>query len=205
MQHMKPFKTGTGASLFFFFVRRKCEHATHEALQNGHRVVIDRTNIDEHQRSHWLRIARECRVPAAATAALLLQVDVQTCKFFLFYLFIYFCIFMLYLCFKWTFRNARIVKGSSLYHRDLYSYYTNLNIITKLISFGQGTSKAALSTTEICIVNKTLHSKEICIVNKTLHSNLHSKYTLQGKVHIHYMLCICYTVDSKYTLSKQLN
>jgi hypothetical protein len=94
----------------FFFVRRKCEHATYEALQNGHRVVIDRTNIDAHQRSHWLRIARECRVPAAATAALLLQVDVQTCKFTLFYLFFIFCIFMLYLCFKWTFRNARIVK-----------------------------------------------------------------------------------------------
>ena len=130
-----------------------------------------------------------------------------TCRHasFFYFLFCFFCIFMLYLCFKWTFRNARIVKGSSLYHRDLYSYYTNLNIITKLISFGQGTSKAALSTTEICIVNKTLHSKEICIVNKTLHSNLHSKYTLQGKVHIHYMLCICYTVDSKYTLSKQLN
>ena len=43
--------------------RRKCEHATQEALHNGYRVVIDRTNIDEHQRSHWLRIARQCRVP----------------------------------------------------------------------------------------------------------------------------------------------
>ena len=43
--------------------RRKCEHATREALRAGGKVVIDRTNIDEHQRLHWLRIARQCRVP----------------------------------------------------------------------------------------------------------------------------------------------
>ena len=47
--------------------------------------------------------------------------------------------------------------------------------------------KAALSTTEICIV-----------------TTLHSKYTLHSKVHIHYILCVCYTLYSKYTLSKQL-
>lgn len=60
--------------------RRKCEHASQEALKNGYNVVIDRTNIDETQRSHWLRIARECRLPGTAVAALFLSISVKTCK-----------------------------------------------------------------------------------------------------------------------------
>ena len=50
------------------------------ALQNGERVVVDRTNIDASQRAHWLRIARENRLPPAAVVAVLLEVHVQTAK-----------------------------------------------------------------------------------------------------------------------------
>ena len=60
--------------------RRKCENAVHVALQNGERVVVDRTNIDASQRAHWLRIARENRLPPAAVVAVLLEVHVQTAK-----------------------------------------------------------------------------------------------------------------------------
>ena len=60
--------------------RRKCEHAAYLALNGGRSVLIDRTNFDEDQRKHWLRIAEKCRVPAAATAAVFLKVDIDTCK-----------------------------------------------------------------------------------------------------------------------------
>ena len=60
--------------------RRKCEHAAHRALNSGRSVLIDRTNIDDLQRSHWLKIASACRVPTAATAAVFLDVDIDTCK-----------------------------------------------------------------------------------------------------------------------------
>ena len=60
--------------------RKKCEHAARLALNSGRRVLIDRTNIDVHQRSHWVKIARQCRVPTAATAAVFLDVDIRTCK-----------------------------------------------------------------------------------------------------------------------------
>lgn len=60
--------------------RRKCEHAVKRALEDGQHVVVDRTNIDQHQRSHWLRIGRKMRLPPAAVAAVMLDVDVNTCK-----------------------------------------------------------------------------------------------------------------------------
>ena len=44
----------------------------------GDKVVIDRTNIDAHQRSHRLAIASDAGLPAAA--AVLLQVSKLTCK-----------------------------------------------------------------------------------------------------------------------------
>ena len=60
--------------------RKKCEHAARLALDSGRRVLIDRTNIDAHQRSHWVNIAREYSVPNAAIAAVCLDVDIDTCK-----------------------------------------------------------------------------------------------------------------------------
>ena len=60
--------------------RRTCEQKAELALAQGARVVIDRTNFDQQQRSHWLRIARKRGVPAAATAAVFLDVDIGTCK-----------------------------------------------------------------------------------------------------------------------------
>ncbi len=60
--------------------RGKCERAARRALDSGSSVLIDRTNIDHLQRSHWLKIAFECRVPTAATAEVFLDVDIDTCK-----------------------------------------------------------------------------------------------------------------------------
>ncbi len=50
------------------------------ALRQRRSVLIDRTNIDKGQRSHWLEIAREYSVPKAAIAAVFLNVHIDTCK-----------------------------------------------------------------------------------------------------------------------------
>jgi hypothetical protein len=50
------------------------------ALKEGRSVLINHTNFDQKQRKHWLRIARQCSVPQAATAAVFLDVDIDTCK-----------------------------------------------------------------------------------------------------------------------------
>ncbi len=57
--------------------RKECEKQTASALQQGRSVIIDRTNFDKQQRSHWLRIAGNHR---AAATALYLDVDIDTCK-----------------------------------------------------------------------------------------------------------------------------
>jgi hypothetical protein len=57
-----------------------CEQAADLALAQGRSVLIDRTNFDQQQQSHWLRIARKRGVPAADTAAVFLDVDICTCK-----------------------------------------------------------------------------------------------------------------------------
>ena len=46
----------------------------------GDKVVIDRTNIDAHQRSHWLAIANDAGLPADVVVPVLLQVSNLTCK-----------------------------------------------------------------------------------------------------------------------------
>ncbi len=38
--------------------RQECEALVHQHLKSGRRVVVDRTNIDEQQRSTWIRIAQ---------------------------------------------------------------------------------------------------------------------------------------------------
>jgi hypothetical protein len=38
--------------------RQECEACVHQYLKEGRRVVVDRTNIDEQQRSTWIRIAQ---------------------------------------------------------------------------------------------------------------------------------------------------
>ena len=43
-------------------------------------MVIDRTNIDEAQRAHWLRLARRAGVPCDGTAALWIDHDPALCK-----------------------------------------------------------------------------------------------------------------------------
>lgn len=39
--------------------RRKVERKARECLAQGYSICIDRTNFDEQQRAHWVRIARE--------------------------------------------------------------------------------------------------------------------------------------------------
>lgn len=39
--------------------RKEVEARTHEALQRGANVLVDRTNIDATQRSHWIQIANQ--------------------------------------------------------------------------------------------------------------------------------------------------
>jgi predicted kinase len=57
--------------------RKECEKQAARALQQGRSVLIDRTNFDKQQRSHWLRIAGNHR---AAATAVYLDVDIDTCK-----------------------------------------------------------------------------------------------------------------------------
>jgi predicted kinase len=57
--------------------RKECEKQAARALQQGRSVLIDRTNFDNQQRSHWLRIAGSHGV---AATAVYLDVDIDTCK-----------------------------------------------------------------------------------------------------------------------------
>ena len=57
--------------------RKECEKQAARALQQGRSVLIDRTNFDNQQRSHWLRIADSHSV---AATAVYLDVDIDTCK-----------------------------------------------------------------------------------------------------------------------------
>uniref|UniRef100_A0A7S1HDT8 Uncharacterized protein n=1 Tax=Hemiselmis andersenii TaxID=464988 RepID=A0A7S1HDT8_HEMAN len=60
--------------------RQECEHACWAALEEQQRVVVDRTNIDEVQRSHWVGIARKTRVPQNGIVCLSFNVHPDVCK-----------------------------------------------------------------------------------------------------------------------------
>ncbi|TIB21796.1 hypothetical protein E3P89_02478 [Wallemia ichthyophaga] len=57
--------------------RRSVEKLVRQTLSTGLNVIVDRTNIDIKQRSHWTRIAAEF---GAVTQSLSLEVSYQVCK-----------------------------------------------------------------------------------------------------------------------------
>ena len=60
--------------------RAACEEAAAGALREGARVVVDRTNIDAEQRAHWLRLARQHRLPDSAAACVVLSAPRAECE-----------------------------------------------------------------------------------------------------------------------------
>jgi predicted kinase len=60
--------------------RQDCEAAVFRSLSAQQRVVVDRTNIDQVQRSHWLGIARKLRMPENSIACLSFNVPLAVCK-----------------------------------------------------------------------------------------------------------------------------
>ncbi|WFD01720.1 hypothetical protein MOBT1_000396 [Malassezia obtusa] len=66
--------------------RRAVVHArAREALEAGHHVVIDRTNIDYRQRAEWLLLANEFRAahpegPAVRTCLVFLDTPAEECR-----------------------------------------------------------------------------------------------------------------------------
>lgn len=56
--------------------RQKCIDECHRALASGESVVIDRTNIDRSQRSHWINLASYYGVKAKAVY---LEADIDEC------------------------------------------------------------------------------------------------------------------------------
>jgi len=57
--------------------RVRCIDACREALSSGKSVIIDRTNIDVKQRSHWIKLGKEYNV--SILRAIYLEADPEEC------------------------------------------------------------------------------------------------------------------------------
>ncbi|GIL68459.1 hypothetical protein Vafri_21736 [Volvox africanus] len=60
--------------------RRSCEDSMRMALCAGQHIVIDRCNHTEAQRSHWIRLSKECGIGGISLIALQLLLPLEICK-----------------------------------------------------------------------------------------------------------------------------
>ncbi|GLI59676.1 hypothetical protein VaNZ11_001616 [Volvox africanus] len=60
--------------------RRSCEESMRMALRAGQHIVIDRCNHTEAQRSHWIKLSKECGIGGISLVALQLLLPLEICK-----------------------------------------------------------------------------------------------------------------------------